>query len=287
MEFPLPICPRCGAAVAAGDSFCGSCGLDMRAVPAPQAVAARDEGKRRGLDNLRNSFLFLAMGAALSLVPGISIIGSLLSFIGLILLIIGWRALGRSALPGAPRYMSTGNWIIYSIILAIVVGVAGVSAIVLSLLSSLASSGFLAPGPGTPGYPFQTPAFQGFFADFYALIIVAEIPVFYAWYRVSSSLRALGAELGQRKLDTAGRLFLVYVAVQFAALVATFLAFTTGAISFSPAAAQGGLGAMGNQYTEYTGAGAAAIILIMVAGTLLMILTSYTGYTGVKRALNP
>jgi uncharacterized membrane protein YvbJ len=97
----MPFCPHCGSEVSAGDSFCGHCGRDPRSAPTPGSVVPQDDEKRRGLDNLRNSFLFFAIGAALSLVPVIAILGSLLSFIGLIFLIIGWRALGHSNLPSA------------------------------------------------------------------------------------------------------------------------------------------------------------------------------------------
>jgi len=285
-ETPLPACPHCGSEVSAGDTFCGRCGLDLRAAPAVGATVPYDDGKRRGLNNLRNSFLFLAMGAAVSLVPGISILGGLLSFIGLIFLIIGWRALGQSNLPGAPRYRSTGNWIIYSILIAIVIGVIGVVAVAVALFSSLASSGFVPTGPGSSTYPFENSAFQDYVADFYAVTVVAEIPVFYAWYRISSSLRTLGTEVGQPSLGTAGRLFLVYIAVSFASLVVSLVAFKSGAVSLSPTAMEG-VGALASQYSEYVGTYAVVIILGGVAGALLTILASYIAYGGTKRASNP
>jgi len=243
-------------------------------------MAPQDDEKRKGLNDLRNSFLFLAIGAALSLVPVVTILGSLLSFIGLIFLIMGWRALGRSSLPAAPRYKSTGNWIIYSIIIAVVIAMIGFIAIVIVLISSLASSGF-PTGPGSSSSLFQSPAIQDYIADLYAVILVAEIPMFYAWYRVSSSLRALGAELGQPKLRTAGRLFLVYIALWCASLVASFAAFKAGVISFSPTVAQG-LGALGDQYTEFVGTYAVVIILGTIVGAALMILGSYLAYGGIK-----
>jgi len=282
----LPACPHCGSEVSAGDTFCGRCGFDLRTPPAVGATVPYDDGKRRGLNNLRNSFIFLALGAALSLVPGISILGGLLSFIGLIFLIIGWRALGQSNMPSAARYRSTGNWIIYSIVIAVAIALIGIIAVVVALFSSLASSGFIPTGPGSSTYPFQSAAFQDYVADFYAAIVVAEIPVFYAWYRVSSSLRTLGSEVGQPSLGTAGRLFLVYIAVSFASLVASFVAFKSGAVSISPTAMEG-VGALASQYSEYTGPYAVVIIIGTVAGALLTILASYVAYGGIKRASSP
>jgi hypothetical protein len=241
-----------------------------------------DNEKRRGLGHLRTSFLLFAIGAPISLVPVVGSAGGLLTFVGVILLIMGWRALGRSSLPSAAGYRSTGRWIIYSIIIAIVVGGVAVFMAIVIFVSSLVGSGF-PTGALSPSGILQTQAFQDYLANVFLGISAAEIPVFYALYRISSSLRTLGTEVGQPRLGTAGRLLLVYFAVAFVTLVGTSLAFTTGAISISPTVMQG-VGAMGNQYAEFAGAYAPFFFLGTAASALLLLLASYLAYGGIKRA---
>ena len=48
------------------------------------------------------------VGSAITLIPVVGAIGGIISLVALILLIIGWRALGRSSLKESENYRSTG-----------------------------------------------------------------------------------------------------------------------------------------------------------------------------------
>ncbi|TLY12945.1 MAG: hypothetical protein E6K86_10770, partial [Thaumarchaeota archaeon] len=101
------------------------CGSNLNASPAQAPVVPVSDQRLRGLANLKWSFLFFMVGGALTFVPFVGLIGGLFNIVALVFFIVGWRDLGRSTLGEAPRYKSTGSWLIYSIVIAIVVAVIG------------------------------------------------------------------------------------------------------------------------------------------------------------------
>src|SRR5881296_4224106 len=98
-----------------------------------------------GLDDLKWSFLFFMVGGALTFAPFVGLIAGVLFIVALIFLIVGWRNLGRSTLAEAPRYKSTGSWLIYSIAIAVVVAVIGSVIVFFLFLSSVLASGSTSP----------------------------------------------------------------------------------------------------------------------------------------------
>ena len=90
LEPPPKVCTNCGKVLPFSDQG-GNSYVD--------SFDAANQ-TRKGLSDLRNAFLLYFVSGILSLVPFIAIIGGLVNFVGLILLIIGWRALGRSSLRG-------------------------------------------------------------------------------------------------------------------------------------------------------------------------------------------
>ncbi len=116
-------------------------GFGPQARPAQAPVVPVSDQRLRGLANLKWSFLFFMVGGALTFVPFVALIGSLFYIVALVFLIVGWRDLGRSTLAEAPRYKSTGSWLIYSIVIAVVVAVFGIVAVFFLFLSSALASG--------------------------------------------------------------------------------------------------------------------------------------------------
>ena len=121
MTVCMPSCPSCGKEVSFDEAYCRNCGFALKsnvgagAVPTAGSTSSFqsdsiDSEKVSGLQRLKNSFLLYLIGGVISLVPVVGSIGGLLTLIGFIFLILAWRALGRSRLPGALRYKSTGNW---------------------------------------------------------------------------------------------------------------------------------------------------------------------------------
>ena len=76
---------------------------------------------RENLKSLRTAFLTLFIGSFLSLFPFIDIVGSVIIFIGAILLIIGLGRVGDSKMVNARYYGSTRNWLILNVVASIAV----------------------------------------------------------------------------------------------------------------------------------------------------------------------
>ena len=113
------------------------CGSNLNASPSQAPVVPVSDQRLRGLDNLKWSFLFFMVGGALTFVPFVGLIAGLFYILAFVFLIVGWSALGRSTLAEAPRYKSTGSWLIYSIIIAVVVAVIGSVIVFFLFLSSV------------------------------------------------------------------------------------------------------------------------------------------------------
>lgn len=101
-------CPQCRAVSPAGAGFCHRCGASLaNAPPAPPSpmpsVAAFPPpppavpyGFQRDVDRTRTGVLLLAVGAVLSWIPVIGLLGGLLTLIGAILVILGRAAFGNA-----------------------------------------------------------------------------------------------------------------------------------------------------------------------------------------------
>ena len=90
---------------------------------------------RKGLGDLKNAFMLYLVGSILTFVPVVGAIGGIISLVALILLIIGWRALGRSSLKEGENYRSTGSWLVYGIIIVIVIFIVATAVLIASLIS--------------------------------------------------------------------------------------------------------------------------------------------------------
>ena len=217
------------------------------------------------------------VGGALTFVPFVGLIGGLFNIVALVFFIVGWRDLGRSTLAEAPRYKSTGSWLIYSIVIAIVVAV-------IPFVSAELASGNAPPSPQSI---FQSVAFRNLESEFIAVAAAAYIAPLLAWYRVITSLMRLADEVSQPRLKTAGWLFLTLAVFGLGSLAVFSAMLYTGVISFPTPTTAGRLGAFYGiyYYLSFAGYGGVVILVLGLVAEGLLILASYMGYKGLKGAL--
>ena len=280
----MSFCTNRSAEQPSGAGFGERCGFNLQARPAQAPVVPESDQRVKGLANLRWSFLFFMVGGALTFVPFIGLIASLFYIVALVFLIIGWRDLGRSTLAEAPRYKSTGSWLIYSIVIAVVVAVIGSVTVFFLFLSSALASGITPPNPQVL---VQGQAFRNLLGEVFAVAGAASVAFLFAWYRIITSLMRLADEVSQPRLRTAGWLFLalaVFGVVSFAVFSAMLY---TGVISFPTPTTNGGLGAFNGiyYYLSFARYGGVVIFVLSFVNQGLLILGSYMGYKGLKGAL--
>lgn len=219
-----------------------------------------DFERSSGLGRLKSSFLLYLIGALLAIVPVVGVIGGLVEFGGLVFLIMGWRALGRSSLASAQNYKSTGRWLVYFIIISIVGSFAGFIVLIASVVGSMIISG----AAGNPSSFTQGPAFQTLttgIAVIIAAILAGEVLVY---NKVRSSMGLLSAELSQPSLATAGWLFLLSVVVGLGATALDAVATYAGVTTYGSTA-----------YVPY--------YLATLAGDFVVAAAGYVGYKGFSR----
>ena len=237
-----------------------------------------------GLDDLKWSFLFFMVGGALTFVPFVGLIGGLFYIVALVFLIVGWRDLGRSTLAEAPRYKSTGSWLIYSIVIAVVVAVIGGVLVSIQFVSAVPALGSTPPSLQAI---YQSQAFRNLESEFIAVAAAAYIAPLLAWYRVITSLRRLADQVSQPRLRTAGWLFLTLAVFGLGSFAVFSAMLYTGVISFPTPTTAGGLGVFYGPYyyLSFFGYGGVVILAITFVADGLLVLASYMCYRGVKGAL--
>ena len=265
-------CPSCGKEVAENAVFCPNCGFSLssrQSAPAgggtspASPVSGIDFERPNGLGKLKNSFLLYLIGGLVAIVPVVGTVGGLVEFAGFIFMILGWRALGRSSFASAQNYKSTGKWLVYFIIIAIVVGAVGFTAVFAYVFSTILASG--AAGNPNPNLFTQGPASKTLTAGVSAIIAAIGVVAVLVWNRVRSSLAHLGAEISQPSLGTAGWIFLLSAVIGVGASALEAVAALTGA-------------------TTYGSTGYGPFYFATLAGDLVLAAAGYVGYNGTKRA---
>ncbi|MGI0149415.1 MAG: zinc-ribbon domain-containing protein, partial [Thermoplasmata archaeon] len=167
-------CPRCGASNQPGTSFCSNCGSALSAgtigpptgpmaypqAPPPYAApygASLDAERRKQIDRTKMGVLLLLVGALLSWIPFIGLLGSVLILIGVILVILGRKAFGATH---ARNIVISIVLFILGIIIAVTAG--------LILAFSIATS-FIGTVP-----PSQA-AVQAAFNNFLIILVVGSV----------------------------------------------------------------------------------------------------------------
>jgi MFS family permease len=265
----------------------------LAATPEPNnydAQANFEGGK--GLGDLKNGFLLYLVAAVLGFVPFIGAVSGILILVALILLIIGWRALGRSSLKGKDNYGSTGRWLVYAIILVIVIGIIGVIVIAASGFFYFVSHPYTPPtttSPGTLPPLSQIPGLTQILLEIFGLIVLLIAIWDGTWIKMCNSMRKLGDELSEPRLKTAGILYTLYILLGIGTGVAvvliiiywsTFSSFSPSALSrFSSATSLAGVFgylALGG-YFDLLG-------VFAILGNLVLAVGSYLGYSATSSA---
>jgi len=225
-------CPYCGRNLSEPTpATCPNCGRNLQT---PSYYPEEQFQSRKGLGDLRNGFLLYLIAALLSFVPIIGGISSLLILVALILFIIGWRALGRSSFGGRSNYRSTGNWLIYAIILIIVAGIIGVVAIMAQSITYFVSNPITPPTNSTSIAPLlQNSGYRNLLVELFGLIAALVLLWDGTWIKMCFSIRKLGRELSETRLRTAGSLYISYAIFGIATGIGTVLILLFGKISVS------------------------------------------------------
>jgi len=168
------------------------------------------------------------VGSAITLIPVIGAIGGIISFIALILLIIGWRALGRSSLKESENYRSTGRWLVYAIIIAIVIGIVGTVVIVGLVVSYVIAHPLPATSPPAVPSLAQFPEITQFLFAFILEIGLIILVWYSVWIKMLNSMKKLGSELSQPRLRTAANLIILQILTSIVIGVAFVLIFLSG-----------------------------------------------------------
>jgi flagellar basal body-associated protein FliL len=245
----------------------------------------------KGLRDLKNAFLLYLIGGFLNFVPVIGALGGIVIFVGFIFFIIGWRALGRSSLRDRDNYGSTGRWLIIGIILAIVISIVGVVAIVVSTFSYFVSHPYLINSTSSRTLPpNQLPGFTGIFEEGVGLAGILLVISFGIWIKMCSSIRKLGAELKEPRLKSAGLVYIINIVIGLVSIVVVALLFSSGSLSsiFTSSSALSRfssqtrfLGILG--YLTFGGF-YSLLGLILIIGSLILLIGSYLGYSGLDSA---
>ena len=255
-----------------------------------------DYQTRKGLSDLKNAFLLYFIAAILNLVPVVGIIGGIVNLVGLILLIIGWRTLGRSSLRGSQTYKSSGTWLVYAIIIAIIVGIIGIISITFSAIGFIVSnpSLFQTNSSSTPAKVLQSPSIHQFtFGIFEEILVLVAILLGIwdsVWIKMLFSLKKLGSELSQHRIILAGNLYIIQVVITISGGFVAFL-FLLLILQGNQPISTTLTPNLGQEFflTPYSyfllGGFWALLELISIAGSVILIVGSYFGYDGLGRVI--
>ena len=237
----------------------------------------------RGLQNLKNAFLMFLISSGIALIPLVNAISVIFSFVGLVFLIIGWRALGRSSFSESANYRSTAKWLILVIIIAIVVTIVG------SIISAIVSFEYLAAHPISRQPPNVTVMPSGFFSLFGLVSGISSLVVDVLWvsalYEMKISMSKLSAEVAQPKIKTSGALYFYQFIVASIAGVFTIYSSFSGIIPLQNLSLTGSFFESFYSYL-FTGSPILALFgALGVVSSVLGILASYYGSFSLRRAL--
>jgi len=242
---------------------------------------------RKGLGDLKNAFMLYLVGSILTFVPVVGAIGEIISFVALILLIIGWRALGRSSLKERNNYRSTGSWLVYGIIIVIVIFIVGTVVVVASLVSYFIAHPIqTTTSPVIPSLS-QLPGLYQFVIGLSLEIGIIFVAWYSVWIKMLNSMKKLGYELSQPGLRTAANLILLQLLASIATGLAFVLVLFYGNYSsfFSNLASKPNLGFLG--VFGYFGLGGflPLLALILIGEEVVVIVAYYIAYDALGSAI--
>ncbi len=216
-----------------------------------------------------------------------------MSFVGLILLIMGWRALGKSSLHNFRRYKSTGSWLVYAVIILIVLGIIGIGVIASSTLGYLFSNPSLLRANSTASSVALSAAYRKFVTQFTnqlsVLLIILDGIWISVWINMLLSLKKLGTELSERRIILGANLSIVQVVFGiFGGALTLYFTFQTLFANLSSPSTLPNFGRV-SYFAPYSylllGGYWSWVLAVSVVGNLLIIVGSYLVYNGLAKGL--
>lgn len=234
---------------------------------------------KKGLERLMWGLPLSTIGAFLGIFPYISDLGALIDFIGLVLLILGWWALGKSNLGGGRRFHNTAILLIITLIIFFVGTLIGELAIVFGAISSESANS----GPVSLAINVATQTLE--------LVALMSIFLFAGQLYSAFSLKKLSQSVSEPYIRKAGNFFIVALLISIAALIGVVVFIVDGAFHaffqtlVSDAIANGTspqVSTISLMFTE----GFAYLGLFTFAGYAVLFLANYYMYEGAKRVIS-
>jgi hypothetical protein len=236
-----------------------------------------------GLNHLKNAFLFMLIGVALSWIPFINFVAVVLLLVSFIFIVLGWRGLGKSNLGHAPSYGSTALVLIVIFIAEIAIVVGGIVAAILLILPSIITAATTTPSP-PPSFA-TLPIWSEFVSLLFAVVIVAVWIAFAGWVKNGLSLKSLSNELSQPQLRTCGNLYIVYSAIGAISATSFGLLLALGVTLFPTTTTGGQIGNLSPFFVFSSFPEGILFALVGILGLILLIVASVLGYTGTSDAV--
>lgn len=238
---------------------------------------------RIGLDRLKNAFLFTFIGAILSIIPIVSIIGGILFLVALVFWILTWRSFGNTELKGANSYSSTWKFLIGGIIVSAAIFIVGFAIIVSEIIRFMISN---LPSPGQPFNLNSLPGIQGFLYNVLILSLVLGAISTIIWIRNYLSVRTLGNEISQKGLITAANLLIVSYVVSFASGIGSLFYLERSFAVLSSVNPMMGIYSSFGVLAFKLSSGLVVFGIISIVTLVITIIASYIGYSSSKDAMS-
>ncbi len=238
---------------------------------------------RIGLDRLKNAFLFTFIGAILSIVPIVSIIGAILFLVALVFWILTWRSFGNTELKGANSYSSTWKFLIVGIIVSAAIFIVGFAIIVSEIIRFMVSN---LPSPGQQFNLNSLPGIQGFLYNVLILSLVLGAISTIIWIRNYLSVRTLGNEISQKGLITAANLLIVSYVVSFASGIGSLFYLERSFAVLSSVNPMIGIYSSFGVLAFMLSSGLVVLGIISIVTLVITIIASYIVYSSSKDAMS-
>jgi hypothetical protein len=224
-----------------------------------------------GLYRLEYGLILVGAGDVLTIVPYISSLGSLISFIGLILVILGWWALGHSSLRNDQRYHTTAVVLIVTFVISFLILLFGIIGMATNLAASATqtSEATLVVDAAVGGLELAAVAF--------VFLLLAQL---YA----AVSLRKLASDVSEPNLRKAGNLMILSQIVNVCAVSAVLVSVATGAFQniIESAIASGSSSTITLDNFMFSSPYVYGILILI--GYAVLLISTYFGAKGAKDA---
>jgi hypothetical protein len=243
------------------------------------------------LQNLKNSFLLLLIGAIIESLPIVGSVGLVVMAVGLFVLILSIRASGDFGSDLSIQIRSNIKRFIETSITAIVILVSGLIAITAPLGSLIESIVSTQNNIAILDNIAQViPNFRNISYEILALAAIVYLVWILGWLKICSSIRILAEEFAQPKLAQMAVYYSVYVIIGFFTVVSVILFVISGGSGLFLGTSQTtvhlyNILLYGSFYGFLVGGPWLIFSVVLLGQATLIAIGSYLGYTYVKNAI--